>query len=420
MSTAEADASPQNGQSTKTDGLMNVMVQGKRHVMAEDFESAVQCFEEACKIVDDKFGVEADECAEAYLLYGVALLDLSRQEMGAFDGVVKTKAVEDGDQSDDEEGEEGDEEGEEEGEAENENGSGDAKAGDEKVVVPPKTPEEEATDSPPVPPAAEQSEEKPTENGDEATSAETSEKVVQLDNLDQPGTSSGVTKAKEEEEDAANTIETSYAVLKMAADIFRRQVEKGDEMKLRLAEALGKMGEIAIEWENNELAIELFNESLAIRRDVLADDDRLIAESYYHIGIAYSFLAQLDQAATCFRLAIDVIEKRIKKFEDIIKNTEYADERLKAEKELTSLKELLPDMVAKIDDSKDQMSSSKQVSQALKEEESVKKEEDSSKVDKKPATNITHLVKRKRTEAEEEQPSKKTCTVEASSEKANP
>lgn len=62
--------------------------QGKRHLFVSDFYSAVTSFEHAVKILDSCYGTGAEECGEAYLLYGTAMFELSRLESGVMDGLV--------------------------------------------------------------------------------------------------------------------------------------------------------------------------------------------------------------------------------------------------------------------------------------------------------------------------------------------
>ena len=69
------------------------MQQGKRHMIVKDYHSAVYCFEQACRILDAFYGVNADECGEAYLYYGIALLEESRLDEGLVNGVVKIKGL---------------------------------------------------------------------------------------------------------------------------------------------------------------------------------------------------------------------------------------------------------------------------------------------------------------------------------------
>lgn len=66
----------------------NQMIQGKRHLLIKDYNSAVQSFEKVCQLLDEKYGKGADECGDAYLNYGIALLELARQETGALEGLV--------------------------------------------------------------------------------------------------------------------------------------------------------------------------------------------------------------------------------------------------------------------------------------------------------------------------------------------
>lgn len=80
------------------------MMQGKRHFLVHDYSTAVQYLEEATKLLDGKYGISADECADAYFKYGHALFELHRQETGALDGLVATKSNSDAeDEEDDEE-----------------------------------------------------------------------------------------------------------------------------------------------------------------------------------------------------------------------------------------------------------------------------------------------------------------------------
>lgn len=96
------------------------------------------------------------------------------------------------------------------------------------------------------------------------------------------GSSTGVKAPNEEEEDEAepSSFECAWELLCLARDVFKRQIEyRGNESKVKLAEALQSLGEISIEWENNEAALDLLQESLSLRKEALSSDDRLIAET---------------------------------------------------------------------------------------------------------------------------------------------
>jgi len=53
---------------------------GKRHLVMEDFVSAVNVFQEACGMLAARYGDTADECGEAFFLCGKSLLELARME----------------------------------------------------------------------------------------------------------------------------------------------------------------------------------------------------------------------------------------------------------------------------------------------------------------------------------------------------
>lgn len=197
----------------------------------------------------------------------------------------------------------------------------------------------------------------------------------------------------------------------MAQEIFERLLSNGKDVRYKLAETLQKMGEIAIEWENNALAIQLLNSCLDLRKDLLPDDDRLIAETYYHIGNAHSFISQVDQANNSFQMAINVIQRRIDNKQNILSDEKFDPELEQSIRdEIRDLEDLLPDMVARIEDKRDQMST---VEQALRMEAEENKEAQmaTKKIcEPKPVNNVSHLVKRKRPDQGNQDGVKKLCT----------
>lgn len=213
-----------------------------------------------------------------------------------------------------------------------------------------------------------------------------------------PGTSSqspddpvaGPSKESEPKDEEASDCDVAFEVLSLARDVFRRNQQNDNDCKLKLAEALQTLAEISLEWENFGTASELFQESLSLRKDVLPAEDRLIAESYYHIGITFSFLNEIERANDCFRSAIHVIESKIA----TLKSSPSEEN----EREVAELESLLPEMAAKIEDSKEQMQNAADVAKVVADEES-RESEVAAKVHLSPSkavNNITHLVKRKR------------------------
>lgn len=203
---------------------------------------------------------------------------------------------------------------------------------------------------------------------------------------------------EDEDDNEASNIEVAWEVLCLAKNVFKRSVDQ-PEKKLKYAETLQKLGEISIEWENNQTAIEHLDECLSLRKEVLPEDDRLIAETYYHLGLAYSFSNQWNHANDCFQGAIQVIENRIENQKKIISSTSSDQTQIitKAEREIEQLEALLPEMRGKIEDSQDQMDNVRKALEAeaierLKEQQEAAK---SQQVKEKPVTDISHLIKRK-------------------------
>lgn len=311
---------------------------------------------------DQIYGVGSERNGDCYLQYGIALFELSREESGVLDGVVnaKLKEEEEAEDDEDESGEEG-ADGEEESQGEDE--AGQEETGDEAQTHENGNKEETAGPSSSAEPVAGTSNGEVTESTAEAP-------------------------AQQEVEPPPTNAEIAWEVLTMARDVFSKT--KSTESKLKLAEALQTLGEISLEWENFEAARDLFEESLELKKEVLPEEDRSIAESYYQIGISYSFLKEIERANACFRLAIGVIESKI---ESLKKSGD--ESKMSEVKELESL---LPDMAAKIEDSRDQMTTSVEVEKMVEDEES-RESEVTAKVHNspsKPINNISHLVKRKR------------------------
>ncbi|XP_054161674.1 protein HGV2-like isoform X2 [Oppia nitens] len=367
---------------------------GKRHLLVEDYSSAVQDLQEACQLLDQRYGIGAEECGEAYLYYGSALLELARREDGLFDGTVQTKLEEMSPSED-----------EQESDDEEENEGPDEPAKDENQQNDKKTDTEEDIEN-----SDEEKRKKLNEKQNDVSvvmqSSASADMSADISDMCVASTSKGITsddnelntKNGDETEDEASNIEVAFEVLTLAKHVFTRFIDKNDN-KIKLTEALQALGEISIEWENNSNAIEILNECLTLRKEVLSEDDRMIAETYYQLGIANSFNNDIQNANNCFQNAIQVIESRIENQKKILSTLkeEDIDSVEKIKRELKQLESLLPEMKVKIEDSNDQMVTAKQ---GLELEENERKEEEAialknKEIKEKPINNISHLIKRK-------------------------
>lgn len=105
--------------------------------------------------------------------------------------------------------------------------------------------------------------------------------------------------------------------------------------------------------------IEKFNEALAdyekaidIKKSVLDDDNRELAEAHYKYALALEFSSdKADQALPELQKAVAVLKKRIETLEageGKGKGKQVADLSKKAQDEISDIKELIPDMELKV------------------------------------------------------------------------
>lgn len=325
---------------------MKLLGVGKRHMVMEDFAAAVNAFQDACRLLSAAHGEIADQCGEAYFCYGKALLELARMERGVLGNALQ--GVPDADDEDDEDNDE----------------------------------EETAT--------AEDPKIESTANMDGTCAADTSE--AEDDNVDSA--------EKDGESEEVDNLQLAWEMLELAKVIFKRQEAK--EIQLYAAQAYLKLGEVGIESENYIQAIEDFNECLNIQQKHLGPHNRLLAETHYQLGLAYSFDGQHDSSLKHFKESFSVIEKRLSM---LMERIEKAEEKGKSpakdndavsedKQEIEELKELLPEIKAKIEDAEE--SKDGKATKAFQETLVL-----TGKTDETPASssssvsNISHLVRKK-------------------------
>ncbi|XP_050041700.1 protein HGV2-like isoform X3 [Dermacentor andersoni] len=372
-------AKPEGEAKPKTDPSVEaamLLFQGKRHLIVQDYTSAVVSLQEACELLAKLYGETGKECGEAYLCYGRALLELARQESDVLGDALESEEEKDDDEEDDDEEEDGEDKSREEDSAENEE---DAEEDLEK----------------PEPALKEDTEPPPSEPGTSTAG---------------PSGSSSPPK----EEDVPN-LQLAWEVLELAKNIFKRQAEEETEnnrdYRLKVAEVLLRLGEISLESDNCEQAVEDFSECLSIQRELLEPDDRKIAETYYQRGLAYSFGGLYQQAFVDFTDSVRVLELRVENRTRFV--NENKDKERKgsleddpvwvAEREVEDLNKVLPEVRNRVEDTEDTI---RQDCRALKDATIQKmrerlpatspvKSSDSGPESSRPVNVITHLIKRK-------------------------
>uniref|UniRef100_A0A8W8IJ41 Nuclear autoantigenic sperm protein n=1 Tax=Magallana gigas TaxID=29159 RepID=A0A8W8IJ41_MAGGI len=371
MDTPGTSSSSDKERMEAAETAITMLAQGKRNMVCGEIPNAVNQFQEACKVLAKAYGETAKECAEAYFYYGQSLLDLARMETGVLGNALQ------GEGEEEEEGE-GDEEGEDEGET---GGEGDT-----------------------------------AEEGETAEEGDTAEES-------QEETEGG---EKKENPDDISNLQLAWEMLELAKVIYLKEEDK--KSKLKAAESFLKLGEISLETENYEQALSDFQECLKIQEAELEPDDRLLAETHYQLGLAHGFNKQYDESIDQYRKAIKVMEAKIGKLKKTVedgtqgkgKEPQAADDPIKAaQQEIKDLEEILPDIRGKIEDMEEEKKNIDELKSITKDTlaavASELKPAESSEP-KKAASDISHLVRRKRKPEEEsaEADTKKTRQEEGS------
>ncbi|XP_049275083.1 protein HGV2 isoform X2 [Rhipicephalus sanguineus] len=437
--TSSQPAKPEGEEKSKMDAAM-MLLSGKRDFIVQDYASAAASLEEACKLLANLYGETAKECGEAYLFYGRALLELARQESD-----VLGNALEKDDDDDDDDGEDGEEEKSQEGDS-----AGSSKRGSEEENGKKQDEEEQSgsaakpSEIPGVANAAESKdssggsgdggevaagaaiEVKAQQNGGEneedvEEDLEKPEPALKEDTEpppSEPGTSTAGpsgSSSPPKEEDVPN-LQLAWEVLEIAKNIFKRQAEEDtenqNEHRLKVAEVLLRLGEISLESDNCEQAVEDFSECLKIQMELLEADSRKMAETYYQRGLAYSFGGLYQEAVNDFRDAVRVLELRLENCNRFV--SENKDKERKgsleddpvwvAEREVEDLQLLLPEVRNRVQDTEDTIQQDcralkdatiQKMRERLPATSPVKKSSDSGPEPSRPVNVITHLIKRK-------------------------
>jgi len=385
----------------KQDDLKTAMAKlaaGKRALLVQDSNEAVECLAEACELLGKVYGETGKEMGDSYFLYGKALLEEARKEAGvidnAFDGVevasedeaedssfvegpklskeeedkiaeqvdeALTKNYEECEEAKkaaaEKEKKETKEEPEKEGEPESKKESEENSEEDEE--------EEEAGED--ETPAQEVDGAGPSTANGEAEGAENVKDNESIGSND-AGTSEIKDSSdknaieKEEEEDPSN-LQLAWEILELAKSCFSKHAdslpadsETRMEIESKLSETYQTLGEVSIENENYPQAIEDLTMCLRRRQDLLPEDSRCIAETHYQLGVALGFNAQFDEAVNALSDAISVLEKRIgflKEGKASLEASKAKDAFYTAEKEVKEIEGIIPEIKEKIADTKD-------------------------------------------------------------------
>ncbi|BET00406.1 SHNi-TPR [Nesidiocoris tenuis] len=309
--------------------------EGMGHLLRKNYFAAADSFGKVLEVQAPLYGELSEKLAETYFLYGTAMLEYGKTECNVLGEEVAKK---DAEEDDDEEEEEMEVDGEPAEEA------GEAKEADAE----PETAKSVNGD----------------DNGDKA--AEDAEKTVD---------------GKEEDEE-------SFCVAWEMLELAKTTFTKAKNQK-RLADTLMKLGDVGIETGKPEAIAEML-QALEVRKSTFPPHHRIIPETHYTIGCAYAFFQIYDEAADQFTESKKCLQERIESLANS-ENKEDIDE-------IEEMKKIIPEIEERI---KDMLESKKDASK-IKETPAAEGESSSQPTvkpasDDKPVTNISHLIKRKRT-----------------------
>merc|ERR1711973_317076 len=115
---------------------------------------------------------------------------------------------------------------------------------------------------------------------------------------------------KEDEEEPSN-LQLAWEMLELAKNILMKQSESlkdTDKDKClvdsRICDTYQTLGEVSIENENYQQAIDDLETCLKRRKDMLPEDSRVIAETQYQLGVAQGFNSDFDRAVESLDQAI--------------------------------------------------------------------------------------------------------------------
>lgn len=196
----------------------------------------------------------------------------------------------------------------------------------------------------------------------------------------------------------------------------------------RIAECLIKLGEISIEQEIYDQAINDISESIRLQEEQKEErDERMLAESYYQLGLAQQFNNLFAEANESYQKSINIVQLRIEKLKaklaQLEQENENESERNTIKDEINEMNDLLPEMTSKLEECSEQSQQSmKLIKEAIINNVSEEVSSSNGTVTNGEVKDITGLVKSKRkiTEAnaeEENSSQKKTRLSEANDDK---
>uniref|UniRef100_A0A0X3PZH4 Tetratricopeptide SHNi-TPR domain-containing protein n=1 Tax=Schistocephalus solidus TaxID=70667 RepID=A0A0X3PZH4_SCHSO len=359
-----------------------LIAKGKRDLICLEISSAVDNFQKACQLIAAEHGDFHESLAAPNLLYGTALLELARSENNILSEAVGNAESDASDSEVEEDTEDQLSEARDPPEILTEEANGDRQtetAGDT---------DKGKDDVPPVGNVVKKStEDAPIANGEVTNNSSAAHVESDASELSCAAANDPL-ENKEGDEDVS-TLQLAWEVVEVAKALFRKHNDS--EHQLKVADCLEKLAEISCEKEDHEQAINDLLECLEIRMKYAGENDRLIAETHFQLGVTYSLLNNAHSSNASFATSLDYLNKHRSKLVASFEAQETETDSGKADAHRLELQ-------------------IKEITQLIKEVEERQKENSDTSACKEfkrdiaplepltdvPTSDVTHLIKKKR------------------------
>jgi len=403
---------------------------GYRNFIAGDYPEAADALQEVCRFNSEKFGEKDDKCADALLLYGRTLLELGRAENCVLGNALKGWREIEYDSQENIESEqfENPEKVSPDEREKLRNDVNEAMAETDTIDEEPasKDTSDEKSEEKSEDKKMETEESKPEEKkeeGKQEEKKEAAEEPMSTDKMDTETSEAKEEPTKEEQDslaedpDSMPSLQLAWEIIELARVIFKQR-EESMERDIKISECYLRLGEVSLEIESYANAVGDFLECQALQKKHFDKVDRRIAETHYHLGVAYSYQKRHDSAKEHFSEARKIIDERIDsltlKFDELCEKDGPIAEQNELTNEIAQLKDLLPDLNSKLEDIESTLKAepvSDKVTEHLNKDNTNKSVlTDSNKSEE--SSNIQHLVKRKAEEMEKLEAVEKKAKVD--------
>lgn len=239
---------------------------GSRNYCVKLYAEAADDLSEVCEIYGEVYGQKSDELGMPYLLYAKSLIAVAQDETKVMNNVPEENEGEDDDDEEDE--------------------------------------EEDAEE----PEKVEEEVKKPETNGIEKTNGHSDEAGPSGEQKPDDMAETDSKGAADDEDDAAATLQVAWEVLELAAIIFAKQGEAG---YTNLADTYLELASISFENSNFELAVKDYEKSIEIYNELPALKRRILAEIHFKIGLSHLMLNSYELSLVSFKKAVDLLNDEI-------------------------------------------------------------------------------------------------------------